>query len=107
VAHGKRQVTYYHLMFDCHQIIWSEGVPSESFYPGPLALGGLSTTARLSIDAAFSCRDAPIGQSYGPRARAFLTAQECKAFAANEKRRMLPQPSVRPLCPRMSTELAS
>ncbi|KIN71245.1 Hint domain-containing protein [Sulfitobacter guttiformis] len=45
-AKGKRQVTYMHLMFDAHQIIFAEGIPSESFYPGQTALEMLSSTAR-------------------------------------------------------------
>ncbi len=28
------RVDYYHLMFDRHEIIWSDGAPSESFHPG-------------------------------------------------------------------------
>ncbi|MEM8849382.1 MAG: Hint domain-containing protein, partial [Pseudomonadota bacterium] len=34
VATGKRGVTYIHLLFDRHEIIFSDGIPSESFYPG-------------------------------------------------------------------------
>ncbi len=37
-ANGKRQVTYIHLMFEAHQIIFAENVAAESFYPGPHAL---------------------------------------------------------------------
>ena len=29
------QVEYVHLLFDQHQVIWSDGLPSESFLPGP------------------------------------------------------------------------
>lgn len=31
-------VRYIHLMFDAHQIIWGQGVPSESYYPGHSAV---------------------------------------------------------------------
>lgn len=30
----RRHVTYHHLMFDQHEVIIAEGVPSESFFPG-------------------------------------------------------------------------
>lgn len=32
------ELTYIHLMFERHQIIFAEGAPSESFYPSPQAL---------------------------------------------------------------------
>lgn len=34
----RRHVTYHHLMFDRHEILLAEGVPSESFYPGSYIL---------------------------------------------------------------------
>lgn len=34
----RRHLTYHHLMFDAHQILMAEGVPSESFYPGDYIL---------------------------------------------------------------------
>lgn len=33
-----RQVYYHHIMFDQHEIILADGVPCESFYPGPQIL---------------------------------------------------------------------
>ena len=41
VMQGRRGVTYVHLLFDAHQIVWSNDLPSESFYPGPQALAML------------------------------------------------------------------
>ncbi|MBB3995384.1 Ca2+-binding RTX toxin-like protein [Sulfitobacter undariae] len=49
VANGKREVTYIHLMFDAHQIIFAENVPSESFFPGPMAFKMLSHSARQEV----------------------------------------------------------
>jgi hypothetical protein len=38
VMHGRRQVTYFHLIFSRHEIICANGTPTESFYPGAMAL---------------------------------------------------------------------
>ena len=49
VAHGKREVTYVHLFFARHELVFAEGIPSESFYPGPTALRMLSPASRLDL----------------------------------------------------------
>ncbi len=41
VMYGLRRVTYVHLLLERHAILSSEGVASESFYPGPMALRAL------------------------------------------------------------------
>ena len=43
---GCRQVAYWHLLFEHHQVIFSNGLASESFFPGPMALGSLDARAR-------------------------------------------------------------
>lgn len=40
------QVTYYHLMFDQHELIFAEGALTEAFFPGPSAVGSLDCEAR-------------------------------------------------------------
>jgi len=46
-------VTYYHFMFDQHEIVFSQGVPSESFLPGQAAMRGLDSQSRDEILALF------------------------------------------------------
>jgi hypothetical protein len=41
VMQGCRQITYVHILFEEHQIVFSNGIPSESFFPGPQALKAL------------------------------------------------------------------
>lgn len=48
-----KDVTYIHLMFDRHEIIWSDGIWSESFQPGSMALAGLETAQRDEVFALF------------------------------------------------------
>jgi hypothetical protein len=43
------EVTYYHLVFDRHEIVESEGLLSESYLPGPLTLRGLSPDERAAV----------------------------------------------------------
>ncbi|MDU8913534.1 Hint domain-containing protein, partial [Aestuariicoccus sp. MJ-SS9] len=77
VAKGKRHVTYIHIMFEAHQIIFAEGVPSESFYPGPMAMKMMAKDARRELETLFpqlgkigSLEDA--AKSYGATARPFM-----------------------------------
>ena len=74
IAHGRRAVTYIHLMFDAHQIIFAENVPSESFYPGVNAVEMLGKDALTDLLRAFpafakaeSIED--LAEIYGPTAR--------------------------------------
>ncbi|MBT8152589.1 Hint domain-containing protein [Epibacterium ulvae] len=69
-------VTYYHLMFDCHEMIWAEGALSESFYPGEQGIGALSPAAQREIQTLFPdlARQSPQA-AYGPLARPQLPKQ--------------------------------
>ena len=42
-------ITYYHLLFDSHEILLSEGIPSESLHPNPQSLRGVSAHSRREI----------------------------------------------------------
>ncbi|MCK0126229.1 Hint domain-containing protein [Gelidibacter sp. F2691] len=43
------EVTYYHMLFDDHQVVYAEGAPSESLYTGPEALKAISDDAREEV----------------------------------------------------------
>lgn len=45
--HG--DVEYFHLLFDCHEVIFAEGAPTESFFTGPEALKSMLPEAREEI----------------------------------------------------------
>ena len=59
-------VTYVHLLFDEHEIVWSEGAPSESLHPGA-ALGARLDAAQREemLPCSPSCASARGGR--GPR----------------------------------------
>ncbi|WP_254055826.1 Hint domain-containing protein [Ruegeria sp. EL01] len=46
-------VVYWHILFDGHQIIWSNGAPSESLFTGPEALKAVSAEMREEIQTLF------------------------------------------------------
>ena len=72
------EVTYVHLLFDRHEIVFSEGVPSESFHPGVYGLATLPWAQRAEVEALFpQLRDAaPAG--FGPGARKTLKPHEAR-----------------------------
>ena len=51
VMAGCRRVSYCHLLFERHEVIYSDGMPSESFFPGPGALGGLTAPDATALRA--------------------------------------------------------
>ncbi|MBU2993678.1 Hint domain-containing protein [Octadecabacter sp. 1_MG-2023] len=77
VANGVRKVTYVHLMFAQHQILFAENCPSESFYPGPMGLAALAPAHQAEILHLFPLlKLGPVGlAAYGPSARPFIEAK--------------------------------
>jgi hypothetical protein len=59
------EVTYYHLVFDRHEIVASEGLLSESYLPGELTLRGLSEADRAAVAGVFSPARPGIGVREG------------------------------------------
>jgi Ca2+-binding RTX toxin-like protein len=72
VAQGCRSVTYVHLMFAAHQIVFSNGLASESYYPGKWGLAALGAVERREVMALFPslCAADPT-TVYGMTARPF------------------------------------
>ena len=69
VAKGVWQVTYVHLLFDQHQIIFANGRATESFYPGPWGLRSLGRAALQDVLRAVPrLGEGPVAQCYGPTA---------------------------------------
>jgi len=49
VARDGAPVTYVHFMFDRHEIVWADGLETESFRPGRLGLGALPDSSRSEL----------------------------------------------------------
>lgn len=72
-------VTYVHLLFDQHEIVFAEGVEAESFHPAAENLDRLSEAARAELLALFPA----IAQGrYGPSAYRTLKSPEARALLA-------------------------
>lgn len=68
-------VTYIHMMFDQHEVIYANGAASESFHPGSVGLTGVSDAAREELFGLFpALRSDPA--HYGQTARRCLRQHE-------------------------------
>jgi hypothetical protein len=46
-------IEYFHILFDTHEIIWANGVESESFSPAPQVLNAMEESTRAEVLALF------------------------------------------------------
>lgn len=72
------EVTYVHLLFDRHQVVFSEGIASESFLPGPQTSNLFEAEVQAEICAIFPELDPATGAGYGPAARRTLRSYEAQ-----------------------------
>lgn len=75
-------VDYFHILFDQHELIYAEGIPSESFHPGHVGLGAFAEGARDEILALFPelREDAT---AYSKPVRPTLKVREARVLAEN------------------------
>lgn len=72
------EVTYVHLLFDRHQIIWSGGLATESFLPGPQTTALFDAPVVAEICALFPELEPRTGAGYSPAARRTLRKFEAQ-----------------------------
>ncbi|MDP0929223.1 Hint domain-containing protein [Paracoccus onubensis] len=53
IATDIHDVEYFHFMFDCHEIVFSNGAEAESLFTGPVALRSVSPESRKEILSLF------------------------------------------------------
>lgn len=73
-------VTYVHLMFDRHQVVFSEGLATESFLPGPQTSNLFEKAVLEEITAIFPELDPATGEGYGVAARRTLKRHEAEVL---------------------------
>ena len=80
VALDVAEITYVHVLFDRHEVVYAEGAQSESLYTGEQALRAVGAAARAEIFALFpelAGRAEP-----APGARKFLNGRQGRDLAA-------------------------
>ncbi len=76
------EVTYVHLLFDRHQVVFSEGLETESFLPGPQTTKSFEREIVDEICAIFPEIDPETGNGYSPAARRTLKRYEADLLRA-------------------------
>ncbi|MEX0970179.1 MAG: Hint domain-containing protein [Paracoccaceae bacterium] len=75
------EVTYYHMLFDRHELVWSNGAVSESFHPIDNSLGSVDRGSRVELLALFPELFGNLSQ-FGPAARPTLSSAEARILVA-------------------------
>ncbi|MBZ8117455.1 Hint domain-containing protein [Roseovarius sp. LXJ103] len=75
------EVDYVHILFDRHQVVFSEGLETESFLPGPQTHNSFEAEIVAEICALFPEIDPDTGAGYSPAARRTLKRHEAKLLA--------------------------
>ncbi len=70
-----REVTYIHLLFDRHQVMWANGVETESFHPASASLNALDDSDRARLLATHPSLEFD-PHTYGSFARRHLSGSE-------------------------------
>lgn len=78
-----RSVTYYHMIFDQHEIIFAEGIPSESLHLGEMTMSILDQPSRAEVLRLFP--DLETGRSPVNTAHPCLSAWEGALLAQDKK----------------------
>ncbi len=76
----QESVTYVHIMFEQHEIIFANGIPTQSLHPGAYGVDHLAGKAREELLALFPELRSDLNH-YGPTARMALKAKEAKVLA--------------------------
>src|SRR5690606_8278207 len=78
------EVEYVHLLFDRHQVIYSEGLATESFLPGPQTCHCFDAETLDEIRAIFPGVDPMTGAGYSAAARRTLRRFEASLLLSDE-----------------------
>ena len=91
VAPADSPVTYVHILFDRHELVWSNGAVTESLYLGEQAMQSVDAAARDEILALFPA----LAEARPPAARPFLRGRLARKLVerSSSNRKALIEPS--------------
>lgn len=78
-------VEYVHILFDRHQVVYSEGLATESFLPGPQTTKSFERDIVEEICAIFPEVNPDTGHGYSPAVRRTLRQYEAQVLLSNQK----------------------
>lgn len=88
IASDLNQITYVHVLFDDHQIVFANGTETESLYTGPEALKSVGPAARAEIFAIFP--ELRNGIAVREGARTFASGRRGRQLAARHAKNLQP-----------------
>lgn len=53
VDHSQKPIEYFHLLFNQHKVMFTEGCPTESFHPGEFSRRELGDAAKMELHKLF------------------------------------------------------
>ena len=80
---SEQPVTYYHILFDEHQVVLANGLWSESFHPGEQVVNAMDASARNELFDLFPNLMENMEDGYGPVCMQSLQQFEAKVLTDN------------------------
>ena len=80
VDHSCTPVEYFHVLFDAHEIIRTNGAETESFRPGAVTVDEMDPLARAELLRLLPALRGNV-EGYGPTARCAVSVHEARAIA--------------------------
>jgi hypothetical protein len=78
-AAPREAVRYFHMLFDAHEIVFADGVATESFHPGLQGLGAFEAETREEILSLFpELRHRTAVEVFGVPARPMVKRHEAR-----------------------------
>ena len=84
IMKGCKKVEYFHVVLPKHSIIFSNGLATESFYPGEAAMKMLNKKQSEAIEAALNLTGKHLG-AYGPKACVCLTRRQAEELPKGQQ----------------------